>query len=356
MKITFLLLSLLIISCSTKEKKQENNEKTEAVSEKVALKSEKIDRSELSFEETQKSLRKQLLNAKPNENLKFSMLQELYIRGLVNQVNDKIKFELPFNLHGFDCGAPDCYSTDITFEIPTRKPIEFPKTVDFNLVEHGCGMEMEIAKDGIFKLVELAPEYVNYYSEKYGSNLVILGEKRKLYYFPDTKRNSIKANSIDKILEAYDDEDENAIVPYQSTVMTTNEYENFIEKEFNDSEIYFASKRIHESFSENDETTIAYIAKFLERDSIKVVITHSIEEDTEAFYLKGKDKLDFFYRPEVYTGEKTRRKSDYFNVKENCYEFNIEGISHNSIYIKKLCYVNDEKQMSLSEIYLLDGD
>lgn len=124
----------------------------------------------------------------------------------------------------------------------------------------------------------------------------------------------------------------------------------------NEFEIYFASKRINESFSEKDSTTIEYIAGFLERDSIKVIITHSIEEDVEILYLKGNKKLDFFYNPEVYNGEKTRHKSDYYNVKENCYEFNNEGISHNSIYIKKLCYANDEKGISLLEIYLLDGD
>lgn len=123
-----------------------------------------------------------------------------------------------------------------------------------------------------------------------------------------------------------------------------------------ESEIYFASKRIHESFSKKDSITIEYITQFLKRDSIKVSITHALEDDVEIFYLKGDDKQDFFYNPETYNGLKIRKKSDYYNVKENCYEFNIEGISHNSIYIKKLCYVNDEKGMSLLEIHLLVGD
>ena len=182
----------------------------------------------MTFEETQDSLRIPLLNSKPNENLKSSILQELYIRGLVNQIDDKIKFELPFNLHGFDCGAPDCYSTDITFEITAKEPIEFPKKINFKLSEHGCGIENEISENGIFELVEQSPTYVNYYSKKQQSNLVILGEKRGLYYFPDTKPNSIKVKLIDKIFDEYNEEDENAIVPYQSTIMTTNEYENFI--------------------------------------------------------------------------------------------------------------------------------
>lgn len=140
-----------------------------------------------------------------------------------------------------------------------------------------------------------------------------------------------------------------------------NDIENNLVKanfkdELNDSEIYFASKRINESFSEKDSTMIEYITRFLKRDSIKVTIKHSIEDSVETRYLKGNEKLDFFYNPEVYNGEKIRQKSDYYNVKENCYEFNNEGISHNSIYLKKLCYTSDEKGISLLEIYLLDGD
>ena len=220
MKIALLFFSLLILSCFN----------TKVVSKKN-ITNKKVIKAELTFEKNQDSLRTLLLNSKPNENLKSSILQELYIRGLVNQKNDKIKFELPFNLHGFDCGAPDCYSTDITFEITAKKPIEFPKTINFNLLEHGCGIEKEISEDGIFELVEQSPKYVNYYSKKQQSNLVILGEKRELYYFPNTKPNSIKAELIDKIFDEYNEEDENAIVPYQSTNNDNNEYDNFIENE-----------------------------------------------------------------------------------------------------------------------------
>lgn len=230
-KLAFFFFSLLILSCSSKEKKEELTEQKEIVFEKSITKKKKVFNAELTFEETQDSLRIVLLNSKPNENLKSSILQELYIRGLVNQKNNKIKFELPFNLHGFDCGAPDCYSTDITFEITAKEPIELPKTVNFKLLEHGCGIEREKSENGTFELIEQSPKYVNYYSKKQQSNLVILGEKRKLYYFPDTKPNSIKVELIDKMLHAYNEEDKNAIVPYQSIIMTTNEYENFIPNE-----------------------------------------------------------------------------------------------------------------------------
>jgi len=184
----------------------------------------------LTFEETQDSLREALSNTKPDKNIKSSILQELYIRGLVNKVNDKIKFNLPFNLHGFDCGTPDCYSTDITFEITAKEPIEFPKIINFKLREHGCDIETETSVSGVFELVERSPSFVNYYSNKHKSNLVILGKKRKLYYFTNVKPNSIKGSSITKILNEYNEEDANGIILYQSSMMNGNEYEVFLVK------------------------------------------------------------------------------------------------------------------------------
>jgi len=129
-----------------------------------------------------------------------------------------------------------------------------------------------------------------------------------------------------------------------------------IENHIDESDIYFASKRINECFSAKDPATIEYITQYLDRDSIKVRIAYSSDESMEAFYLSGAEKIDFFKNPEIYTGQRTRRKSEYYNVKGNCYEFNNEGISHNSIYLKKLCYAIEEKGISLIEIYLLDGD
>jgi len=138
---------------------------------------------------------------------------------------------------------------------------------------------------------------------------------------------------------------------------TDNQVEKVnIKNNVNDSEIYLASKRINESFSGNDSSTIEFISKYLEKDSIKVIITHSIIEKEEIYYLSGNQKIDFFNTPENYTDNKTRRQSEYYNVNGNCYEFNNEGISHNSIYLKKICFEESEKNISLLEIFLLDGD
>lgn len=226
MKFCVYILIFLIFSCTSIPRG-----KKEIVSEKTILETNEFKNIELTFEKTQDSLRKRLLNSKPNENLKSSILQELYIRGLVNQVQDKIKFELPFNLHGFDCGAPDCFSTDITFEIKAKKPIEFPKKINFQLIEHGCGIENKVKENGIFELVEQSSKYVNYYSKKQQSNLVIIGDKKELYYFPDTKPNSIKVDLIETLFKEYDEENPKFTEPYQSTIMRYYDYGDFIKKE-----------------------------------------------------------------------------------------------------------------------------
>ena len=222
MKLFFLFFCLLTISCTTIQKTKKNSQPRKAISKKSNKKS--------SFEEAQDSLKTILLNSKPNKNLKSSILQELYIKGLVNEIDDKIVFDLKFNLHGFDCGAPDCFSTDITFEIENNTPIQFPKSIDFQLIEYGCDIENEIKVNGIFELVEQSSEYVNYYAKELQSNLIIIGDKKKLYYFPDARRNSIKVNLIASLFEEYDEENPLFTAPYQSTIMTNNDYGNFINK------------------------------------------------------------------------------------------------------------------------------
>lgn len=226
-KVSAVLFSLLLFACSSKENKKETVEQVEVKADEKMHETNEVTTTEKSFEETQDSLRKVLLSFKPKENLKSSLLQEFYIRGLVNQKGDSIYFVLPFNLHGLDCGAPDCYSTDITFKIPSNEPIEFPDKIDFTLYEHGC-IDIEKTKNSVFKLKENSVGYVNYFSEELKSNLIIK-KNGELYYYPHLKTNSINVKTVNKMFENNEFEDAE-IAPFQSTVMTSNEYEHFIKK------------------------------------------------------------------------------------------------------------------------------
>lgn len=226
------ILFNLLISCSTKSEKKLNTVQKNQSSVDLPKKS-KIKVTEqinyLNWKEIQDSLRTQLLNSKPNTKLKSSMLQELYIRGLVKEINNRYEFILPFDLHGFDCGAPDCYSTDIAFDIPAIDPIEFPKKIQCKIVEHGC-VDEETISTGTFVLKEQTKEYVNYYSTTERCNLLIFGRDKRqefVYYFSDVEPDTIKAELISELLEEYNEEDPKAIVPYRITIMIGQEYDRF---------------------------------------------------------------------------------------------------------------------------------
>jgi len=206
MKVSILLFSLIILSCSSKERKSEENKaQTE------------INNSELTLGQVKDSLLIARPKSKLNENLQSSLLAELYLKRLVSQQNNKILFQLPFNLHGLDCGAPDCYSTDIIFEIPSTEPIEFPENINLKLYERGC-IEHEKSLNSIFKLKEKTTEYVNYFSEKLKSNLIIK-RNGQLYYYPHQQENSVSVNAVEKMFAENEFEKENAIAPFRSTIM-----------------------------------------------------------------------------------------------------------------------------------------
>ncbi|TCI94846.1 hypothetical protein [Tenacibaculum sp. M341] len=216
-------LSFFMIACtSNKEKRNYKEQKN------IVIQNKKTEK--LNFEELQDSLRTALLKLKNNNSLKSGLLEELYIRNLVREVNGIVKIEIPFNLHSFDCGAPDCYSTNISFEFLAKESIEFPKKVDFTLLEKGCGIVKEMLETGTFELIELTDEKLNYYSKKMNSNLIIYKENKetKLFYFPDSELNPLKVNMINKVLKDYEEDGLEKNVPYQSTFMLTRDYSNFI--------------------------------------------------------------------------------------------------------------------------------
>ena len=224
-KFAFLFSLLLFSSCIIEEKKESIEKSSEVL---LTAKYESENSDELRFIQTQDSLRNVLIKSKPNKILNESLLQELYIRGLVIQEGQKFKFDLPFNLHGADCGAPDCFTTNISFEIPASSPLQFPKNIQFVKHEFGCGVEKESQEKGNFELVEKSGDYINYYSKDHHSNLVYLGEERQLYYFPETKSKSIRIGALAHFFENYDEDKSSILFPYQSTSVTTNEYEHFI--------------------------------------------------------------------------------------------------------------------------------
>ncbi|WP_299713602.1 hypothetical protein [uncultured Tenacibaculum sp.] len=231
MRIAFVLVVCILFSCG--EKKQENKveENVTTKKEEVNQLKEKLLENEQSFEVKQKKLRQKMLASKPDGNLKNSLLAELYLRNLIHKNKEIIEFNLVFDLHGFDCGAPDCYSTTIKFNIPYVNPVSFPKTIPFSFAEEGCIMDKEISREGIFQLQEESETGVNYYSKSEKSNLVIEkeGTQTNLYYFPNTTKGKIQLKSINQFIESIDETSEESNAPYTSVIMNMYDYSIFLQ-------------------------------------------------------------------------------------------------------------------------------
>jgi len=183
------------------------------------------------WEKHQDSLRNEILNGKKNKILRESFLQEMYIRNVITISKDSLVVNIPFNLHGPDCGAPDCYSTDISFTFKLADIFIFPKNLQFQEHEHGC-VDKELKLSGIFQLVEETENHVIYYSTKYKRTLAIFSSNKKngttAFYFTGVGQNRINGQNVYTIMNDYNEDDKNSIYPFTSWVLTTNEYENFI--------------------------------------------------------------------------------------------------------------------------------
>ena len=178
------------------------------------------------FQKNQDSLRNELLKIKKDKLLLNSVFEEHYIRGLVTNEKDLLKFKLPFNLHGSDCGAPDCYTTLLEFEIPNSSPLKLPKKIKVNGMEYGCVENKKWSYD--FKLIESSDQLVNYYSDKLKSNLYFT-RKGRLIYYPHEKENSISLVELDQMYDNWEFDD-SELTPYLSNKMTIMDYKVFMEK------------------------------------------------------------------------------------------------------------------------------
>lgn len=183
------------------------------------------------WEKYQDSLRNEILNRKKNKLLKESFLQEMYIRNVATISNDSVYVNIPFDLHGPDCGAPDCYSTDIRFSFKLGDKLIFPKKISFTEYEHGC-VDKEQKLQGIFQLQEETTNHVIYYSTKHKRTLVLFSSNKEnettAFYFTGLGENRVTGQNVYNITNEYNEEDKNSIYPFTSWVLTTNEYENFL--------------------------------------------------------------------------------------------------------------------------------
>jgi hypothetical protein len=226
MKFSLLFLLAFAFSCSpaeNEENNQNNAGQTEDLSREIRISD---------FSKAQDSIRNEILKSKSEESLKGSVVEELYVRDLVKKMGDMLTFNLPFDLHGFDCGAPDCYTTDLSFTIPFNGDLTFPDQIIFKLSEAGC-IEKDLILRDTMRLENHSARFVNYYCIELDSRLIIMSKDERhdfVYYFPDS---SIHITDIERVNEAIDQALENdgiAFNPYRSSHLTSLKYDRTLQK------------------------------------------------------------------------------------------------------------------------------
>ncbi|WP_144038382.1 hypothetical protein [Soonwooa buanensis] len=185
----------------------------------------------MAIAQNQDSLRTIVLKSKPNKILKESFLQELYIRNAVNVKNDEIVGNITFNLHGPDCGAPDCFSNDVSFKMKLTNPFKFPKTLKITEQEDGCIEKKHQYKD-TFVLVEESENFVLYHSNKLKKSLILFRNYKDFgsaaFYFANVSKNQITENNLKTLIENYNDDDSKSVYPFSSWSLDTPDYQTFL--------------------------------------------------------------------------------------------------------------------------------
>lgn len=173
------------------------------------------------------SIRNILYNQKSNKVLKESFLGELYIRGVIEPEEDSLVFQFDFDLHAYDCGAPDCYYNRFTFAIKwDQQKVEFPEDILVTDAQDGC-IPGKTSKSR-FKKLESNKTNILYYSSSAKQHLVIGSEASKVSYmmcFDGTAIDDIRLNNLIKLTQN-PVEEENA--PWRSTQIETIEYQLFL--------------------------------------------------------------------------------------------------------------------------------
>jgi len=190
------------------------------------------------WEAYRNSLRNKRLERKENNVLKGTFLREMYVRDIANVCGDSIVINIPFDAHSpYDCGAPDCYSTDVSVRFKLGNTFTFPHEAQFTEHERGC-VEQETQISGIFRLTGQTDNHVIYHSSEYGRILVLFRKFDLVhtwaYYFTNIDTNinedSVTNENLYKIEEEHiEDGSADQLFPFKSATLNNVEYETFLD-------------------------------------------------------------------------------------------------------------------------------
>jgi len=180
------------------------------------------------FSASQDSIRQLLVSRIGNPIVLNSILEEFVIRKGARVVNDSVYFDLGFNLHGLDCGAPDCYTTVVSFAFKLGNAVKFPQYLVFRENESGC-VEVTYDLENKYKLIVQNAEEVIYHCAELNRTLALYKNRtdgnENVYYFTYLQPNQVNSKSIRQLLLNYDADQ----YPYRSTSFTRAVYEDFLD-------------------------------------------------------------------------------------------------------------------------------
>lgn len=160
-----------------------------------------------------------------NEILKKGFLHEIYRKGAVSVSNDSLHFLLSFDLHSPDCGAPDCYATDVSFAFQLGDSLVFPQEIPFKEHEYGC-IEDSLFLTGKFNLLKATDGFVVYHSPEHTRTLALFRSKKEVgtlaLYYTTLEQNEIEAG-IDQMINPTDGNYDEENYPFMSTRLTMDE-------------------------------------------------------------------------------------------------------------------------------------
>jgi len=155
--------------------------------------------------------------------LENGFLHSYWRKGVVLEADGRVQFDLRFDLHGFDCGAPDCFQTDIAFDFNLGDSLQFPSSLPFQLHEHGCKEERGF--EAVFTLQSEDENCVIYHCPERNAVLVLFSKIEEnedfFYFFEGVETNKITNETFSKFLKvSMKDETKQ---PYMSTSMRSYE-------------------------------------------------------------------------------------------------------------------------------------
>jgi hypothetical protein len=151
-----------------------------------------------------------------------SFLAEMYKRAVAKKEDGKMLFNIAFDMHDKGCISPDCFQSDISFEMATDGGNKFPATLAYNKKEYGecVPKEAESQAEGTLELVENNEEHGIYHSAENSTTLVLFKNAKKTgtyaYLFYRVDKDDVTSENVYTIVRDYDEEDEEAIFPVSS--------------------------------------------------------------------------------------------------------------------------------------------